>query len=57
MKYNIQQNIGRSKYIVNFHCGAKHKDGSEFWDIRIFSNKKKMNTFIKELKTEGYLEV
>jgi hypothetical protein len=53
--YNIQYNIGKAKYVVNFHDGVKtHKDGSRFFDIAIFHNKKKMNLFIKKLKDEGY---
>ena len=39
MKYfNRQFGIGKSKYIINFHDGEKkHKDGSNFFDIAIFS--------------------
>lgn len=52
-----QDNIGSAKYTVNFHDGVKtHKDGSQFFDIRIFKNKKKRDQFIKELKAEGYKE-
>lgn len=44
--YNINYNIGRVKYVVNFNDGIKkYKDGSNFYDIRLFSNKKKMNAF------------
>lgn len=50
-------NVGRSKYLVNFHDGAKtHKDGSPFYDIRIFKNKKAKNKFIDELREQGYVE-
>ena len=49
-------NVGRAKYVVNFHDGVKtHSDGSEFFDIAIFSNKKKMKDFIKSLKVDGYI--
>lgn len=49
-------NVGRAKYVVNFHDGVKtHRDGSEFFDIAIFSNKKKMNDFIKDLQANGYI--
>lgn len=48
-------NIGKAKYTVNFHDGIKtHNDGSAFFDIRIFSNKRKLNLFIKELILSGY---
>ena len=49
MEYNIQYNIGKAKYLVNYHKGKKHKDGSKFFDIAIFKNKNKMNEFIKTL--------
>lgn len=53
--YNINYNIGRVKYVVNFHDGVKkYKDGSNFYDIRLFSNKKKMNAFVSELLKDGY---
>jgi len=56
-KYNIQYNIGRAKYCVNICDGvAKYFDGSEFWGICIFKNKLKMNKYIKELITDGYIE-
>lgn len=56
-RYNIRQNIGKAKYIVNFHDGVKtHNDGSEFFDIKIFSNKKKLAAFIRDLTRQGYTE-
>jgi hypothetical protein len=58
MRYNIQYNIGKAKYVVNHWNGcSKHKDGSESWEIAIFKNKKNMQVFIKELKNYGYKEV
>lgn len=55
--FNIQLNIGRAKYIVNHHDGAKvNKDGSPAFDCRIFKNKKKMEAFIKELRRDGYTD-
>ena len=54
-KFSIQNNVGTAKYIVNFSNGEKfNKDGSIFWDIRIFKNKKKRDSFIKELTRSGY---
>ena len=47
---NISHRVGKSKYVVTFYDGVKkHKDGSPFYDIAIFSNKKKMNDFIKKI--------
>ena len=54
-KYNIMYGVGKAKYLVNFHDGEKkHKDGSEFYDIRIFKNKKDLKAFTNDLKTQGY---
>jgi len=50
MEYNIMYGIGKAKYVVNYYTGKKHKDGSKFFDIAIFKNKKKMDKFIIELK-------
>ena len=47
---NIMHNVGRVKYLVIFHKeGKKHTDGSDFHDIAIFKDKKKMNEFLKQL--------
>lgn len=55
--YNLSFNIGRSKYVVNFHDGVKtHKDGSPFYDIAIYSNKRKMEAFVRRLQKLGYVE-
>ena len=52
-----QSNIGNAKYVVNYHNGIKkHKDGSRFFDLAIFSNKKKKDIFIKGLLFSGYSE-
>lgn len=56
-QFNIKLNIGNSKYVVNYHDGEKkHKDGSPFFDIAIFSNKKKFNACVSNLKKQGYVE-
>jgi hypothetical protein len=53
--FNEQSNIGKAKYVVNFHDGAaQHKDGSPFFDMRIFTNKVKKHTFVTLLKKQGY---
>ena len=55
--YYIQYGIGKAKYVVNFHDGIqKHKDGSNFYNIRIFHNKKDMVKFEKGLLRENYRE-
>jgi len=52
-----QDNIGKAKYTVNFHDGEQtHRDGSPFFAIAIFHNKKKLNTFTNNLKKNGYKE-
>jgi len=56
-EFNIQQNVGKAKYVVNFNDGIKtHKDGSKFFDIRIFKSKKALNSFVDNLKKQGYKE-
>jgi hypothetical protein len=53
--FNEQENIGKAKYVVNFHDGVnQHKDGSPFFDIKIFKKKKKKAAFIKSLEEQGY---
>jgi hypothetical protein len=55
-KYYLQDDIGRAKYTVNFHDGQSvHKDGSDFFDIRIFKNKKDVARFVKNLQRDGYV--
>jgi len=55
--FYTQSNIGTAKYVVNFHDGIKKNlDGSTFFDIRLFKNKKKMAQFIKSLRNAGYTE-
>lgn len=55
--FRIQYNIGKVKYAVSYHDGVKkHGDGSEFWDLKTFRNKKKLASFVKELEAQGYRE-
>ncbi len=55
--YYTQENIGKVRYVVNFYDGIqKHKDGSPFFGINTFKNKKKRDIFIKSLIMDGYLE-
>jgi hypothetical protein len=54
--FNIKHNVGKVRYLVSFHNGIKkHKDGSIFFDIAIFKNKKKLNEFISYLLKNGYI--
>lgn len=48
-EYYISENIGKAKYVINFFDNKFYKDGSKFFDIKVFSNKKKLNKFIKKL--------
>ena len=55
--YYTQMNVGKAKYVVNYHDGEKmHGDGSPFYDISTFSNKKAFMGFVKSLKRDGYEE-
>jgi hypothetical protein len=57
-RFNIMFNVGSSKYVVNFHDGKQqHNDSSDFFDIAIFSNKKKFEAFQKELLSKGYRQI
>jgi hypothetical protein len=50
---NEMQNVGHAKYVVNYHTGKKfHADGSPFYDIAIFSNKRLKDRFVKSLRAE-----
>lgn len=56
-KFYIQNNIGRAKYVVIYHNGnKKHPDGSDFFDIAIYNNKKKLTKFTADLIKSGYTE-
>jgi len=46
--YTIQYGIGRGRYVVSYYTGKKHRDGSPFYDIAIFSNRRKMEAFIRK---------
>lgn len=52
LKLNEMQNVGHAKYVVNYYTGKKHKDGSDFYDMRIFSNAKYKNRFVNLLKAQ-----
>ncbi len=55
--YYEQYVIGTVKHLVNYHNGiSTHKDGSKFYDIKTFTNKKNLELFIKDLVKQGYKE-
>jgi hypothetical protein len=57
-RFRLNYNVGKAKYTVSSHDGEKtHNDGSEFFDISIFSNKKKRDAFISDLRKKGYIEI
>ena len=53
IEYNVMYNVGKAKYFVSYYTGKRHKDGSKFFDIAIFKNKKKMEEFITELNNKN----
>jgi hypothetical protein len=53
--YRVNPQIGTSKHSVSFHDGeSKHKDGSEFFDLKIFKTKRQLAKFVKYLQNNGY---
>lgn len=56
-KFNLMYNIGRCKYVINYHDGVQtHKDGSEFFGVYTFKNKKLFSQKQKELIKDDYIE-
>ena len=56
-RFYIQNGIGHVKYLVNYHNGIdKHSDGSDFFGVVLFSNKKKLKIFTDDLRNNGYIE-
>ena len=54
-RYYEQWMGGKIKYTVNFHDGVQtHKDGSPFYGVAVFKNKRNKNDFVKRLVSEGY---
>jgi len=53
--YNIQERIGKAKYVINYHDGISvHKDNSPFFGIKIFKNKRDLNKCEQEFLNKGY---
>jgi len=50
-------NVGKSKYTISKYDGkSTHKDGSPFYDIKIFSNKSDLEKYKNTLIKLGYVE-
>ena len=55
--FKVNPGIGSSKYSISSHDGVKtHKDGSDFYDIKIFKNKVDLEKGIKDYKRKGFVE-
>lgn len=55
--FKVNPGIGSSKYSISSHDGVKkHKDGSDFYDIKIFKNKVDLEKGIKDYKSKGFVE-
>jgi len=55
--YHTMTGVGKAKYVVNFHNGVStHKDGSAFYDVALFSNKRVFARFVRDLEKQGYKE-
>lgn len=55
-RYYLMGNVGKAKYTVNYHDGkSKHRDGSDFFAIKIFKNKKSVDKFVLWLHRGGYV--
>ena len=55
-RFKQQDGVGSSKYTISYHDGKKkHKDGSDFFDIKIFKNKPELEAFKKDLVSKGFV--
>ena len=55
-RYYQKDGIGKSKYTISYHDGKKKlEDGSDFFDIQIFRNKKDLAKFVNSLHKGGYV--
>lgn len=56
-RFKQQDGIGSSKYTISYHDGKKkNKDGSDFFDIKIFKNKPELEAFKKDLVSKGFVK-
>jgi hypothetical protein len=54
-RFYQQDRVGSAKYTISYHDGkSKHEDGSDFYDIKTFRNKRDLNQFRQKLLAEGY---
>ena len=55
-RFKRHDGIGKAKYTISYHDGKKkHKDGSDFFDIKIFKNKPELEAFKKDLVSKPKL--
>ena len=55
-RFNVKYNVGKAKYLLSYHDGKqKHKDGSDFFDVMIYQNKKEFEKAQQELLRKGYI--
>ncbi len=55
-RYYQQDRVGSAKYTISYHDGKqKHKDGSDFFGIKTFRNKKDLAKFVNTLSKSGYV--
>jgi hypothetical protein len=55
-RYYQQDRVGSAKYTISYHDGKqKHKDGSDFFGIQTFKNKKDLAKFVNTLNKSGYV--
>ncbi len=56
-RFRQQDGIGKAKYTISYHDGKqKHKDGSDFFGIQIFKNKKDLDTLRNALLKKVFVE-
>jgi hypothetical protein len=57
-QFSVNAQIGKCKHSISYHNGVDtHKDGSPFFGLFIFKNKKDLIIKIKDLKSLGYTEI
>jgi hypothetical protein len=54
LKIEEHYNVGKVKYLVSYYTGKKHDDGSDFYDVKAFSNKKFKDRFVGLLQAHYY---
>ena len=54
--YRDNPQIGAVRHSVSFNDGMKtHKDGSPFFDLKVFKRSKDKEVFIRGLEADGYI--